>query len=38
LSEFVADKDEDQGDVSPIEAKTAESGALLEQMHRDGLL
>jgi hypothetical protein len=38
LSELVTYEDEDQGDVSPYEAQTAESGTLLDQMRRDGLL
>jgi hypothetical protein len=38
LSELITDEDEDQDDVNPNEAKTAESDSLLEQMRRDGLL
>jgi hypothetical protein len=40
LSELVSDEDEDQdeADVSPYQAKTAEGAAILERLRRDGLL
>jgi hypothetical protein len=38
LSNLVTDEDEDQDDVNLDEAKTAESGSLLEQLRRDGVL
>ncbi len=40
LSDLVTDEDEnqDQGDVSPYQAKTAEGAAIIERLRRDGLL
>jgi hypothetical protein len=35
---LVTEEDEDQDDVNPYEAKTAEGAAVIERPRRDGLL